>query len=246
MTSIRLYGLVPAHDEDNFEAINNNKNKNKNNKNDDRGWERAVASSGNFVIGTVFDDDDDDEHDVNDGWDMESSKRHPDGLSATFPSSPTVPSRRHPTTYVCPLTLQIMDDPVLDGCGHCFDRDAITAWLSFHSMCPISRKPLCTRDLIEAVALKERIASWKKEHEVDADSDVLQFSVRDSHSQFELMLLPQERKVLSLIKFRNQARTQRENCSRCAWAAVIALTLGCFTIAFAAIYVFNIEIRGPM
>jgi len=77
----------------------------------------------------------------------------------------------HPASFACPLTLQVMEDPVRDKCGHNFERKAITEWLQQHdSCCPISRKPLDgttgNDDLVPNHALAERIEKWKWQKQV--------------------------------------------------------------------------------
>ena len=77
--------------------------------------------------------------------------------------------QQHPASFACPLTLEVMEDPVRDKCGHNFERKAITEWLRQHdSCCPISRKPLDAGggDLIPNHALAERIEKWKWQKEV--------------------------------------------------------------------------------
>jgi hypothetical protein len=219
---------------------------------------------GHFEIGGVDDDDDDVEHDDYDyeydsgddveEVDLEDSSRpklQQHALSVTSASTTASPlhTRRPPSNYYCPLTLHLMEVPVRDGCGHCFDRDAITTWLGYHSFCPISRKPSETNDLIPETALQERIQHWQEVHRSfhsSSEPDLLRLSETDSHSQFELMLLPQERKVLSIIKFRMQVRTQREAYIRCVWTVVAVVTLIFVTITFLAIYLYDVELRGPL
>jgi hypothetical protein len=219
----------------------------------------SPAGLGNFEIGGF--DDDDVEHDDYygsagniDEVDLEdnNSRLKPQhALSATSVSTTdsALRTRRPPSNYYCPLTLHLMEEPVLDGCGHCFDRDAITSWLNYHSICPISRKPLEIDDLIPETALQERIRHW---HEVQRslhgsdEPDLLSLSETDSHSQLELMLLPQERRVLSVIKFRKQVRTQRKRHIRCVWTVVAIVTLCFVTISFLAIYLYDVELRGPL
>lgn len=64
-----------------------------------------------------------------------------------LPELPSLYDRpRPPSNYICPLTLQLMEDPVHDSCGHTFERRAMLEWLKGSSheqaVCPISRKPL--------------------------------------------------------------------------------------------------------
>ena len=120
---------------------------------------------------------------------------------------------RPPSNYVCPLTLQLMEHPVNDGCGHSFERDAILSWLGYHEICPISRKPCHRDELYPAMALRARILQWKTLHNF-RNNAMLDLSIHtdDSHTPVELMLLPQERKVLAIIKV--QAKERREERQR--------------------------------
>ena len=73
---------------------------------------------------------------------------------------------RHPPSFACPLTMEVMEDPVMDQCAHTFERKAVTEWLnSGHSCCPISRKPLTVADLVPNHTLAERIERWKWQKE---------------------------------------------------------------------------------
>lgn len=95
-----------------------------------------------------------------------------------------IPVEDIPPNFICPLTLQIMEDPVQDTCGHTFERRAILNLLerSNNSVCPISQKPLvppyyhCDRkessvlfDDYERIlkrneTLQKRILEWKLDH----------------------------------------------------------------------------------
>ncbi len=81
----------------------------------------------------------DSDDDSSDGEDCREQKLLPE-----LPS--LIPLERIPANYICPLTLQLMEDPVQDSCGHTFERRAILEWLDrsnhHESVCPISRKPL--------------------------------------------------------------------------------------------------------
>ena len=98
---------------------------------------------------------------------------------------PLIPVEEIPSTFICPLTLQIMEDPVQDNCGHTFERNAIIKLLeqSYEGVCPISQKPLvpiCYRcvgndsktlpcDDYDRIfkrneSLQKRILEWKLDH----------------------------------------------------------------------------------
>lgn len=83
-----------------------------------------------------------------------------------------------PPIFVCPLTMEIMDEPVLDQCAHSFERRAIVAWLKggtsghFSSCCcPISRKPLTVADLVPNHTLAEQIERWTWQHQQQHEHD---------------------------------------------------------------------------
>jgi hypothetical protein len=116
-------------------------------------------------------DDDDDESEDSDSDsdndnDSDRGRRHITTSQDMWhpPELPSLLSSEHipipPANYICPLTLQLMEDPVQDSCGHIFERRAILELLdrssgsnsdsgnissNSHSraaVCPISRKPL--------------------------------------------------------------------------------------------------------
>jgi len=67
---------------------------------------------------------------------------------------------RIPTAFLCPLTLEIMFDPVMDGQGNTFERRAVLTWLKDKSISPISRKPLSDNMLIDNIALRDIIHNF--------------------------------------------------------------------------------------
>lgn len=137
-----------------------------------------------------------------------------------------------PSNYYCPLTLQIMEEPVTDTCGHCFEHDAIASWLDGHTICPISRKPICLTDLRLAYDLQTRIQNWKKEHSRYAAKD-LSLDPTDSerlpssYTTMERLLLPQERHVVNLLRWKQRMRILQREKIRCriTWAVAIGLSL---------------------
>ncbi|KAJ6357019.1 hypothetical protein OIU78_005001 [Salix suchowensis] len=73
--------------------------------------------------------------------------------------------------FFCPLTKQIMDDPVTVQSGVTYDRKAITEWLeesenSQEIFCPVTGQKLLSRVLRTNVALKTTIEEWKERNEV--------------------------------------------------------------------------------
>eukprot|EP00668_Euglena_longa_P043910 GGOE01058456.1.p1 GENE.GGOE01058456.1~~GGOE01058456.1.p1 ORF type:complete len:470 (+),score=79.44 GGOE01058456.1:29-1411(+) len=65
-----------------------------------------------------------------------------------------------PERYLCPITTEIMMDPVMDHHGHNFERSAITEWLGRSEECPFSREAIQLGALSPNLALKEEISEW--------------------------------------------------------------------------------------
>jgi U-box domain len=73
--------------------------------------------------------------------------------------------RNVPTEFLCPITMEIMDYPVLSRHGHNFERSAIVAWIEEGSgVCPMTRLPLTMRDLINNNALLQEIEQWRQDN----------------------------------------------------------------------------------
>lgn len=70
-----------------------------------------------------------------------------------------------PENYCCPITQDIMTDPVIIKSGHTFERKNITDWVSGKKTCPITRESINSDDLIiPNRALKNEIDAWKEKH----------------------------------------------------------------------------------
>ena len=65
----------------------------------------------------------------------------------------------------CPLTLEVMVDPVLCADGHTYERFAIEQWLIVHSVSPKTNEPLESSRLVPNHALRSMIQDWLKQHQ---------------------------------------------------------------------------------
>lgn len=66
-----------------------------------------------------------------------------------------------PQGYVCPITNDVMVDPVIDPDGNSYEKVAIMEWLKSSKLSPITRKPLDASKLVPNRALKEAIEGFK-------------------------------------------------------------------------------------
>lgn len=75
-----------------------------------------------------------------------------------------------PESFYCPLTLEIMEDPVqCKETGHTFEREAIFEWMwGGNATCPLTRKPLRPADLVENEELCNAISVWKQIRDMEA------------------------------------------------------------------------------
>lgn len=77
------------------------------------------------------------------------------------------PAGGAPPDFRCPISLDLMRDPVVLASGQTFDRESIARWIrSGHSTCPCSGQTLRHTNLIPNLALKNLISRWCREQNV--------------------------------------------------------------------------------
>ena len=67
--------------------------------------------------------------------------------------------------FMCPITFEVMGDPVSCADGHSYDRAAITRWLQDHNTSPKTGMPLEHTNLVPNHALRSAIQDWQQEQE---------------------------------------------------------------------------------
>ena len=70
---------------------------------------------------------------------------------------------KRPNEHFCPITLQVMADPVIAADGHSYERKAISEHFNTGNppKSPITGLPLKNRDLFDNQPLKAMIREWK-------------------------------------------------------------------------------------
>ncbi|XP_030466855.2 U-box domain-containing protein 16 [Syzygium oleosum] len=72
-----------------------------------------------------------------------------------------------PADFRCPITLDLMRDPVVVATGQTYDRESISLWIqSGHNTCPKTGQTLAHSDLIPNRALKNLISLWCREQKI--------------------------------------------------------------------------------
>ncbi|XP_006664489.1 U-box domain-containing protein 44-like [Oryza brachyantha] len=70
------------------------------------------------------------------------------------------------SAFVCPITMEVMRDPVVVETGHAFEREAIARWFSAcvedgaRPRCPVTMEPVDGADLKPVMALRAAIEEW--------------------------------------------------------------------------------------
>ena len=77
-------------------------------------------------------------------------------------------SKNPPSHLVCPITCEVMKDPVITKIGISFEREAILQWIRRgNSTCPVTRKPIGEEnDIYPNRALKEAIETYWHSHAI--------------------------------------------------------------------------------
>lgn len=83
------------------------------------------------------------------------------GSRSAFDSSDAVAV---PADFRCPISLELMRDPVVVASGQTYDRESISRWIaSGHATCPKSGQVLAHTSLVPNRALKSLISLWCRE-----------------------------------------------------------------------------------
>jgi hypothetical protein len=68
--------------------------------------------------------------------------------------------------FICPLTEEIMQDPVMSKTGYSFERAAILKWFMLRgNICPLSGKPLQMSNIVSHPTLRREIQWWLQSQE---------------------------------------------------------------------------------
>lgn len=75
----------------------------------------------------------------------------------------TVLTSSAPSHFYCPLSQQIMDDPVhsKNNPTVSFERQELLKWLSVDAICPVTGQPLSRKSLVRNTALAHEIEAWR-------------------------------------------------------------------------------------
>jgi U-box domain/RNA-binding, Nab2-type zinc finger len=69
-----------------------------------------------------------------------------------------------PREYMCPISAELMVDPVLSTLGYTYERAAIEVWLNQRGTEPYSRQRMTSEQLVPNRVAKDLIEKWRAEH----------------------------------------------------------------------------------
>ena len=66
-----------------------------------------------------------------------------------------------PEEFLCPITQELMINPLMSRTGINYEKNAIMEWISKHNnTCPMTRLPLRAKDLVHNRKLQSQICMW--------------------------------------------------------------------------------------
>lgn len=68
-----------------------------------------------------------------------------------------------PTEFVCPITQEVMTDPVVASDGHSYERSAIWTYMQNSTKSPMTRETLDKRVVVNNINLKKRIREYEQD-----------------------------------------------------------------------------------
>ena len=91
------------------------------------------------------------------------------GILRSISIEPAVarPSHEPPPQFICPLSLEMMEEPVFISSGHSFEKSEIEKWLAACDAAgepardPLTNLALESSVLVPNVALRQMIAAWR-------------------------------------------------------------------------------------
>lgn len=107
---------------------------------------------------SVGNPDNPDGHDLS-SLTLKTTSQKPRGSSYTY--------CQPPREYVCPITNDVMQDPVSACDGRSYERTAILMWMELGNRTfPGGYAQITTTDLVDNTQLKEKITEWRQQQEV--------------------------------------------------------------------------------
>ena len=76
------------------------------------------------------------------------------------------PPPEPPDAFVCPITQELMDEPVMAFDGHTYERRAIERWFKRRQTSPKTGEQLANAVLLPNHGMRGLIVEWREQHKV--------------------------------------------------------------------------------
>jgi hypothetical protein len=111
------------------------------------------------------------------------------------PSTSLIGTTIPPQRFTCPLTNELMTDPVLSKTGYSFERVALLQWFAQRgNVCPVSGEDLPLSHVVTNATLHHEIQGWKKQQQHEAMSRLYPV-VQPVHTTTKTLLQVQNEEV---------------------------------------------------
>jgi E3 ubiquitin-protein ligase RGLG len=84
---------------------------------------------------------------------------------STAAAAAAAPAAPNPM-FICPITQDVMEDPVIATDGHTYERSAISGWLQSHDSSPMTGAKMPRKDLVPNYSLKSAIQEAKQRGQI--------------------------------------------------------------------------------
>ncbi|KAJ6686402.1 WDSAM1 PROTEIN [Salix purpurea] len=126
---------------------------------------------------------------------------------------------RAPSYFICPISLQVMKDPVTIYTGMTFDRESIQKWLFSYKKitCPITKQPLSDFRLTPNSNLLRLIQSWSLQNASSSTTKFVEPEPNDHDALMKVLLEEIKQphlQVKSLRKIKSLIQENRGDSSR--------------------------------
>ena len=82
-------------------------------------------------------------------------------------------SSKIPNEWFCPITIQLMINPVIGSDGHTYEKEYIEKWLRNNNTSPITKAPMFIHELIPNIALRNTIQEFTSNKKVNFNESVV-------------------------------------------------------------------------
>eukprot|EP00980_Cylindrotheca_fusiformis_P028715 scaffold22639_cov105-Cylindrotheca_fusiformis.AAC.9 len=118
-----------------------------------------------------------------------------------------------PIDFICPISWEVMRDPLMNRYGQNYDRQYILEWLvhNGNDHCPITRQPLSPSQLVPNNALKKQIRRWSMEQRHGISTSIGDDDDDQDQQEEEEYSYIEERGVIGIVEFKEGGNNNNNN-----------------------------------